>query len=163
DAAARRRAPRGAPPGDASAGGTPPRGHPRPGGGYPCGSHGGGAAQRGLGGDADRGRESTRRRAPGAARRGRKGPPGGGAFRERLAVKEMTAEQRADLVQQLAKLARGAAGQDFLAERLSAGETSSPARQMILRAMARAGLKQAPARWLDVLIPTLTRGDPEVI
>ena len=86
-----------------------------------------------------------------------------GFLRERLAVKEMTAEQRADLVQQLAKLARGAAGQDFLAERLSAGETSAQARQMILRAMARAGLKQAPARWLDLLIPTLAQSDGEVV
>jgi putative membrane-bound dehydrogenase-like protein len=86
-----------------------------------------------------------------------------GFLRERLAVKEMTAEQRADLVQQLAKLARGPAGQDFLAERLGAGETSSQARQTILRAMARAGLKQAPARWLDVLIPTMTQSDGEVV
>src|SRR5262249_10657580 len=86
-----------------------------------------------------------------------------GFLRARLAVKEMTAEQRTDLVQQLAKLARGAAGQEFLAERLCAGETSSQARQMILRAMARAGLKQAPARWLDVLMPTLTQSDTEVV
>jgi putative membrane-bound dehydrogenase-like protein len=86
-----------------------------------------------------------------------------GFLRERLAVKEMTPEQRADLVQQLAKLARGAAGQDFLAERLTSGESSAQARQMVLRAMARAGLKQAPARWLDVLIPTLTLSDGEVV
>src|SRR5207249_3505570 len=163
--AARRGAPRGAAAGRGGIGRARARSHPGSGSGYPCRPHAGRAAERGLGRHADRGRESPRRRAPGPARPGRDGPPGGGPFRERraaraaldqmghgklqaeavtkelasadaklketawwiagrhpewaaalsgflrerLAVKEMTPEQRADLVQQLAKLARGAA------------------------------------------------------
>jgi putative membrane-bound dehydrogenase-like protein len=86
-----------------------------------------------------------------------------GFLRERLAVQDMTAEQRADLVQQLAKLARGAAGQAFLADRLQGKDTSAQARQTVLRAMARSGLKQAPTRWLDMLVTTMTSGDAEVV
>jgi putative membrane-bound dehydrogenase-like protein len=85
-----------------------------------------------------------------------------GSLRERLAVQDLPAPRREELVRQLAGLARGKAGQDFLADRLRAAETSAPARRVVLRAMAGATLKKAPAAWLDAVAETLRPGDAEV-
>jgi putative membrane-bound dehydrogenase-like protein len=86
-----------------------------------------------------------------------------GFLRERLAAKAMSAAERDDLAGQLAKLARSRAGQAFLAGELRDADNSPQARQVVLRAMARAGLRQAPAEWLDTVAGALAARDPALV
>ncbi len=86
-----------------------------------------------------------------------------GFLRERLAVRGMSPAQRDDLAGQLGKLARSRAGQAFLAQELRGAGKSPRARLIVLRAMARAGLKQAPAEWLDAVAGALAARNPVVV
>jgi putative membrane-bound dehydrogenase-like protein len=86
------------------------------------------------------------------------GPALAGFLRERLAA-ELTPAEEADLVRQLAKLARGPAVQDLLADRLRDTAAGPKARRLVLEAMAQAGLKQAPAGWVAALTRVLAAGE----
>jgi putative membrane-bound dehydrogenase-like protein len=84
------------------------------------------------------------------------------ALRERLAAKE-TPAQRDDLVQQLARLARSPAIQTLLADRVTDASASTDARRLVLQAMARADLKEAPAAWFGAIAQVLASDNAEVV
>jgi putative membrane-bound dehydrogenase-like protein len=81
-----------------------------------------------------------------------------GPLRERLPDKRLTAAEQDELAGQLGGLARGAAGQGLLAERLRDPKASAQERRIVLRAMARSNVKEAPAAWTDALAQALERG-----
>ncbi len=85
-----------------------------------------------------------------------------GFLRDRLAAPDLGAAEQDDLAQQLARLARSPAVQELLAEQLRDRAASARVRQVALRAMARAGLKQAPPAWLDGLALVL-EGDSSAV
>jgi putative membrane-bound dehydrogenase-like protein len=90
-------------------------------------------------------------------------PEWGGALadvlRDRLAAKSLTPAERDELVRQLARFARSAPVQDFLAERLRDPAAPAEARRTVLRAMAQSGLREAPAAWIAGVTETLTGDD----
>jgi putative membrane-bound dehydrogenase-like protein len=81
-----------------------------------------------------------------------------GFLRQRLTAKDATDKERKDLARNLAKLARGPAVQRLLAEQLGDASAPPPAHRVALRAMAQAGLKQAPAAWVAALTQALAAG-----
>jgi putative heme-binding domain-containing protein len=85
-----------------------------------------------------------------------------GILRERLAAIDPKSAESADLVQQLARLAKAAATQELLAERLRDEQASAGARRLVLRAMAQASLREAPDTWVSALTGALARGDIEL-
>jgi putative membrane-bound dehydrogenase-like protein len=74
-----------------------------------------------------------------------------GFLRTRLAAKPGTAAERDELTGHLARFARGNAVQKLLVDQLQNGQASSESRRLALRAMAQAGLKEAPASWVEGL------------
>jgi putative membrane-bound dehydrogenase-like protein len=86
-----------------------------------------------------------------------------GFLSERLAAKGLTPAERDDLARQLARFARAKPIQEMLAERLRDPATSRDTCQVVLRAMAQAGLKEAPAAWIAALTQGLGRDDSEVV
>jgi putative membrane-bound dehydrogenase-like protein len=70
-----------------------------------------------------------------------------GVLRARLTAKDLPPGEQEELADQLARLARGAAIQQLLAEGLRDPASPPQAKQIILRAMAQAGLKQTPEAW----------------
>jgi putative heme-binding domain-containing protein len=80
-----------------------------------------------------------------------------------LAAKHGTAAEQEEMVRQLARFARASSGQTLLAERLRDATASPTARQIVLRAMAQAGLKEAPDAWLDGLLPLLAGADGDLL
>jgi putative membrane-bound dehydrogenase-like protein len=82
-----------------------------------------------------------------------------GFLRARLAAKDLAATQREELVHQLARFAGAAPVRALLTERLRAPAASAEARRTVLRAMAEAGLKEAPAAWVMALTPLLATDD----
>src|SRR5205085_4415180 len=85
-----------------------------------------------------------------------------GFLRDRLAAREVTAAGREEWVRQLARFARSAAIQELLAERVRDPAASPEARRLVLQAMAQAGVKEAPATWLDALTKALAGKDAEL-
>jgi len=85
------------------------------------------------------------------------------SLRDRLAAKNWTAPEQEDMVRQLARFARASAGQTLLAEHLHDPAASVTARRLVLRAMAQAGLKEAPVTWIDYLLPLLTAKDDDLV
>ncbi len=84
-----------------------------------------------------------------------------GFFRKRLPA-VTTPAQRDELVGQLAHLAKSPAIQELLAH--ASGETQPvPQRIVALQAMARSGLKAAPAGWVDPLITVLGSDNGELL
>jgi putative membrane-bound dehydrogenase-like protein len=83
------------------------------------------------------------------------GPALVGFLRERLAAKELTPAERADLTSRLAKLARSPAIQELLAAGLREDLTGPAMQRVLLGAMARSGLKQAPPSWVTALTHAL--------
>lgn len=83
-------------------------------------------------------------------------------FQTRLTTKFPAAAERGELQLQLAQLATAAAIQDLLAATALDASAALDARLLALRAMAAAGLKEAPARWLSDLAAVLGGpvGDP---
>ena len=67
-----------------------------------------------------------------------------------------------DLETRLASMARSPAIQSLIGTELAGRSTPGPRRILLLRAMARSGLKEAPRGWLDALTAALDRGDGEV-
>ncbi len=90
-------------------------------------------------------------------------PEWGGALAEfygrQLAAKSRSAAELTDLQAQLARLAPALAIQEILATTAGDVGASAEARLLSLRAMAAAGLKEAPAVWLATLATLLTGTD----
>jgi putative membrane-bound dehydrogenase-like protein len=86
-----------------------------------------------------------------------------GFFRDRLAEKNLSAGDRAELERQIAPLARGGAIQELLAATLRDASTLKESRLTVLRAMARTSLKETPAAWTAELTRALEGNDAEVI
>jgi putative membrane-bound dehydrogenase-like protein len=84
-------------------------------------------------------------------------------LRDRLAAKDLSAAGRDELVRQLAQFARATATQQLLAEHLRDAATAREARQTVLRAMAQAGLREAPEAWIVGLTEVLAADDPELV
>ncbi len=85
-----------------------------------------------------------------------------GFLRDRLAAKELKPQEADDLAGQLARLARGQAVQDLLAERVADASATKDARRTVLRAMARSGLKEPPDSWIAGLTTLLRTDDVEL-
>jgi putative heme-binding domain-containing protein len=86
-----------------------------------------------------------------------------GFLRDRLAARNLSAAEREELVRQLARFARAAPVQEMLAEHLRDATATPPARRIALRAMAEAGLKEAPDAWVVALTGVVAGGDAELI
>ncbi len=86
-----------------------------------------------------------------------------GFLRDRLGSKKLTEAEREELSGQLARFAGTAAVQELLAERLRDSETPTSTRQVVLRAMARSGLKVVPAPWIAALTKVLGESDTAVL
>src|SRR5207248_705743 len=71
-----------------------------------------------------------------------------GFFRDRLAAKELSAGDREELAGQLARFARTPALQELLADQLRQSSMRRDTAILALHAMARSGLKEAPAAWV---------------
>jgi putative membrane-bound dehydrogenase-like protein len=84
-----------------------------------------------------------------------------GYLTDRLAAKERTAAETDELVTHLARFARAPAVQQLLAEQLPSPVADN--RRVALRAMAQAGLKQAPAAWISALTSLLSQTKSELL
>src|SRR5205807_565758 len=85
------------------------------------------------------------------------------ALRDRLSTKGASPAEAEELVRQLAQLAKSPAIQALLADRLADSAAPPEARRLVLRAMSRAGLKEAPATWLTSLTGTLASKEADVL
>ncbi len=85
-----------------------------------------------------------------------------GFLRDRLNAGKLPPPEREDLVQQLSRLARAPAIQKLVADRVADQTASTEARRLALQAMARAGLKEAPASWLAALATVLSAKDADL-
>lgn len=74
-----------------------------------------------------------------------------GYYRTRLATPPSRPEETASLETQLTQLARAPQIQELLAATAQNGTAPAAARQVALRAIAGAALKEVPARWFEVL------------
>jgi putative membrane-bound dehydrogenase-like protein len=90
------------------------------------------------------------------------GPALGGYLRGRLDSHELTAADREELTGQLARFAKSAGVQALLAERLSDTHAPAEIRKLVLRSMARSGLKEAPEAWAVAVTKALGDKDAEV-
>jgi putative membrane-bound dehydrogenase-like protein len=79
-----------------------------------------------------------------------------GFFRQRLSSSAPNDTDHAELEAKLAELASQPAIQNVLGEAVQSAAFPNPSRLLALQAMARAGLKIAPAGWADALISMLT-------
>jgi putative heme-binding domain-containing protein len=86
-----------------------------------------------------------------------------GFLRERLAAPDLGAGERDELVRRLARFAGSAPVQELLAERLRDPMVPREVRRTALRAMAQAGLKEAPRAWLDAVAAVLAGDDGEEV
>jgi len=86
-----------------------------------------------------------------------------GYFRERLAAENFNESDRAQLLRQLAQLARHTTIQQLLAEASRQATRFNLSRSIALRAMAQASLKEIPAAWADALHHCLTDGDETIV
>src|SRR5262249_44587640 len=79
-------------------------------------------------------------------------------FRDRLADRKLSAAQADELVSQLSRFSKNASIQDLLTTRLKEAPAIEEKR-LVLRGMAGAGLKAAPAAWVEALTAVLTSTD----
>src|SRR5262249_40343649 len=86
-----------------------------------------------------------------------------GFLPDRLKVTDLPAAERAERVEQLARFARAKPVQELLDERLR--DTSAPRgmRRIVLKAMARSGVKEVPAGWISGLTKVLASGNAELV
>src|SRR5262249_59398082 len=75
----------------------------------------------------------------------------------------LTPAERDEWARQLARFAGAAAVRSLLAERLTDPAASPEVRGVVLRAMARSGLKETPEAWLTGLTQVLSGGDAELV
>src|SRR5262249_44695637 len=73
-----------------------------------------------------------------------------------------TAADRDELANQLARFARSADVQALLVDRLTDTKAPRDVRKVVLQAMARSGLKEAPDGWATALAAVLSGADAEV-
>jgi putative membrane-bound dehydrogenase-like protein len=83
-------------------------------------------------------------------------------LRDRLAARSQSVDEQEELVRQLAKFGRSGAVQQLLKDSLDPA-WSPQARRLVLRAMAQAGLKQAPAAWIAGLTQALEADDIDLV
>jgi putative heme-binding domain-containing protein len=81
----------------------------------------------------------------------------------RLASKTLTPGERDELTGHLARFARTRSVQSLLARRLCDPGSSKETRQIVLRAIARSGLKEPPAEWITSMTGTLADKDIEIL
>ena len=86
-----------------------------------------------------------------------------GFLRERLSAKEVSRDQQDELVHQLARFASAKVVQDLLVEQLSKEDAPLQAREVVLRAMAQANLKETPSAWCTGLIKALGKEDDKLV
>jgi putative heme-binding domain-containing protein len=86
-----------------------------------------------------------------------------GILRDRLSKARMSTKGQNELAGQLARFARTPAIQDLLARTVRDAEASWQARHIALRAMAQAGLRQAPVSWGDAIVQALGHKDEETV
>ncbi|HEV3004426.1 MAG TPA: hypothetical protein VGX78_08180, partial [Pirellulales bacterium] len=86
-----------------------------------------------------------------------------GHFRHRLGDSAQSAEERDELVEQLARLAGSAAIQDLLASRLCDASAPQEERTSALAAVARCGLKEIPPGWIEALAMLLEGDDRTLV
>lgn len=86
-----------------------------------------------------------------------------GFFQERLAARNLGAAERDEVVRQLAQHARNSEIQRLLSATLRNSLSSKDAQTMALRAMAQAGLKEAPASWLNDVAVALASNDRDLV
>jgi putative membrane-bound dehydrogenase-like protein len=91
-------------------------------------------------------------------------PEWGGALAGTLAMRlrsdKLTETDREELVTQLGRFAKSAEVERLLSAVLLDPKAAESSRVISLRAMSRAGLKEAPAGWVDALRPVLSSGTP---
>jgi putative membrane-bound dehydrogenase-like protein len=85
-------------------------------------------------------------------------------LRERLTAKALTPAEQDELAKQLAVFSKAAPAQQLLADLLGPrGADATPlAKRVILRAMAQAGLREAPAPWIAAVADVLRGNDAEL-
>jgi putative heme-binding domain-containing protein len=86
-----------------------------------------------------------------------------GYLRDRIHAKNETAADQEELTGLLARFAATRAVQDLLAEGLMNDSNSLTTRRIAIRAMARAGLKTAPDRWLEAINAVLSGNNRELV
>jgi putative membrane-bound dehydrogenase-like protein len=86
-----------------------------------------------------------------------------GTLRRRLTAPGQTPAQRDELAGRLARFARSTAVQTFLAEQVRNSAAAPEACRVALKAMAQAGLRDAPDAWLSTLTHVLAGADPGLI
>ena len=82
-----------------------------------------------------------------------------GFFRTRLAAKDLGGAELEELKHQLARFAQSEAIQAIMASVLNEEKTAAGTRQLLLEAMALAGLKEGPASWTGAVTSCLMQGD----
>ncbi len=86
-----------------------------------------------------------------------------GFLRERLAAAStLTPAGRDELAQHLTRFANGEAIQKMLADRLRDSTSDAATRQIALRAIARANLKETPPSWIDALVASLSSDNSDL-
>jgi putative membrane-bound dehydrogenase-like protein len=83
-----------------------------------------------------------------------------GAFEKRMASEDLNDTDRANLQDQVAKLAKSPAIEALLARAVQDPKVTASQRQIALGAMAQSGLKDVPQAWLDALTAVLPNDDP---
>jgi putative membrane-bound dehydrogenase-like protein len=84
-----------------------------------------------------------------------------GYFKEKLKIADrLTAAERDDLTDRLAKFAKSEAVQKAVAD--AARGAAREASVVAVRAMARAGLKETPSVWLDAMAAAIDKGGPDL-
>jgi putative membrane-bound dehydrogenase-like protein len=86
-----------------------------------------------------------------------------GFLRERLSAKEVSKDQQDELVRQLARFASAKVVQDLLVDEVRKEDASWQAREVALRAMAQANLKETPSAWCTGLIQVLGKEDDKLV
>jgi putative membrane-bound dehydrogenase-like protein len=86
-----------------------------------------------------------------------------GFLRDRLNAKDLSAEERDELVHRLARFAGSAPVQEMLAGRLMDAAAARDVRRTVLRAMAQSGLKEAPEAWVAGVTAVLGGDDAELV
>ncbi len=85
-----------------------------------------------------------------------------GQFRQRLSASGLSEDERSELTSQLAHFARTPATRNLLSDTLRS-DVSRPSKIIALRAMARSGLKEMPASWVDPVTAAIGSKDADLI
>ena len=86
-----------------------------------------------------------------------------GFLRERLSSGILTEAEREEMKQQLAQFARDGSIQELMAALLKEPATPAGIREVVLRAMALAGLKETPVNWAGAVGSCLEQNDQQLL